>query len=83
MDERIEKPAGGNQATRKNPLAFYAVCVLLLLAVDLFLEKYGHFEVEEWIGYFMRGIGFAACVVFVLAARGLRVILRRKEDYYD
>lgn len=74
---RPDKP--GN--SKKIHLAFYAVCVLLM-AVDLFLEKHGHFAVEEWIG-FHAWYGFAACVVFVLAARGLRVILGRKEDYYD
>ena len=81
MDEKKKSRPDKPGNSKKILMALYAVCVLLL-AVDLFLEKYGHFEVEEWIG-FHAWYGFAACVVLVLAARGLRVILGRKEDYYD
>ena len=61
--------------------ALYAICALLLV-VDLFVHKHPHIVAEEWFGFY--GLyGFVACVVLVLAARGLRVILGRREDYYD
>ena len=61
--------------------ALYAVCAMLL-AVDLVMDRYGHFAAETWFGFYA-WYGFAACAAFVLIARGLRVILRRREDYYD
>ena len=59
----------------------WAVCGLLFVA-DAFYEKHPHFEVEGWFGFY--GIfGFVACVGLVLAAKVLRKIVKRDEDYYD
>ena len=44
----------------------------VLTAADLFYEKHPHFEIEKWFG-----------IGLVLAAKELRRILMRKEDYYD
>jgi hypothetical protein len=61
--------------------ALYAVCALLLL-IDPLVEKHGPFEIEHWWGFY--GIfGFVGCVFLVLAAKGLRRIVMRPEDYYD
>jgi len=61
--------------------ALYAVCALLL-AIDVFVHKHGPFKIEHLFGFY--GIyGFVACVALVIAAKGLRVILMRPEDYYD
>lgn len=61
--------------------ALYVVCALLLLA-DATYHKHTHFDVEGRWGFF--GLfGLVACVVLVLAAKGLRVLLKREEDYYD
>ena len=58
-----------------------AVCALLFVA-DAFYHKHVQFEAESWFGFF--GIfGFVACVGLVLAAKLLRKILIRPEDYYD
>ena len=56
----------------------YAVCALLLLlpVTD------NHFVFERWPGFF-GFFGFIACVGLVLAAKLLRVMLKRDEDYYD
>ena len=59
----------------------YGVCGLLLLA-DLFYHKHAHFRFEEWFGFF-GWFGFLSCVGLVLTAKGLRVLLKRREDYYD
>ena len=59
----------------------YLLCGLLFLA-DAFYDKHPHFEAESWFGFY--GIfGFVACVGLVLAAKGLRRLLRRPENYYD
>jgi hypothetical protein len=59
----------------------FVVCGLLFVA-DAFYHKHPHFEAESWFGFY--GIfGFVACVGLVLAAKVLRLILKRPEDYYD
>jgi hypothetical protein len=61
--------------------ALYAICALLLLA-DVFVHKHGPYAIEHKFGFY--GIfGFLGCVALVLAARALRVVLMRPENYYD
>jgi hypothetical protein len=58
-----------------------ALCALLFIA-EPFVHKHGEFRFEEWFGF--HGIfGFVACVGLVLAAKLLRVWLKRPEDYYE
>jgi len=59
-----------------------AVCAGFLIA-DLFHYKHHlHFGFEHWFGFY--GIfGFVACVGLVLAAKVLRKVVMRGEDYYD
>ena len=53
-----------------------------LFAADLFYDKHGKFAVEDLFGFY--GLyGFIACVFLVLAAKQLRKLLIRPEDYYD
>ena len=59
----------------------WALCALLLVA-EPFVHKHGDFSFENWFG-FHGGYGFVACVGLVLAAKLLRVILKRPEDYYE
>ncbi len=54
---------------------------LVLLALDLIYHKHGHFEYEEWFGFFPL-FGLAACLVLVLVAYVLRAVVQRGEDYY-
>lgn len=61
--------------------ALYAVCGLLLV-IDPLVHKHGPFAIEHWFGFY--GIyGLVACIGLVLAAKELRRILMRPEDYYD
>ena len=58
-----------------------AVCVLLF-AADAFYHKHVELQAEAYFGFY--GIyGFVACIALVLAAKELRKILMRGEDYYD
>ena len=63
---------------------FYAVCVICALTVlpDFFYEPHVHFRWEAWFGFY-GWYGFVGCVFLVLAAKQLRRILKRDEDYYD
>lgn len=59
----------------------YAVSAVLLL-IDPLIHKHGPFEIEHWWGFY--GIyGFVGCVFLVLAAKELRKLVMRREDYYD
>jgi hypothetical protein len=57
------------------------VCAALFLG-DAFYHKHPYFSMEKVFGFY--GIfGFVACVGLVLAAKELRKLLMRGEDYYD
>ena len=60
----------------------YTVCAVVFL-IDLFPYKHHlHFRFEYWFGFFSF-YGFVACVGLVLAAKQLRKVVMRDEDYYD
>ncbi len=59
----------------------YAVCALLGLA-DFVYHKHTHFDFEKLPGFY----GFFGLLAFtglVFSAKALRIILKRREDYYD
>ena len=59
----------------------WVICALLV-AVEPLVHKHGYFAFEDWFG-FHGWFGFVACVGLVLAAKALRRLLKRAEDYYD
>ena len=61
--------------------ALYAVCAFLIL-IDPLVHKHGKFEIEHYFGFY-GFYGFVGCVFLVLAAKALRIVLMRPEDYYD
>ncbi len=62
-------------------LYFYiSLCVLLI--VDFFIPKHGHFPWET-VPEFFAVYGFIGCVGLIFIARILRWVVKRKEDYYD
>ena len=60
---------------------FYAFLVILIV-VDLLTPKQGHFPWEEAPGFYAV-YGFIGCVSLIFIAKGLRFLVKRKEDYYD
>ena len=56
--------------------------LILLLALELFVDKHPYFSWEEWPGFYAI-FGLAACVLLVLVANILRPLVKRDEDYYD
>jgi hypothetical protein len=65
---------------RKIVRALVVVCVLLVL-LDFFYDKHAHFDPENWFGFY-GFYGFIGCVGLVLAAKELRRLVMRPEDYY-
>ena len=59
----------------------YAACALLVVA-DLVVDRYIKADVER-IPAFYAIYGFVALVAVVMAAKGLRRLVKRNEDYYD
>jgi uncharacterized membrane protein len=54
----------------------------VVAAADIFYHKHVHFEAERLFAAY--GLyGFVCCVGLVLAAKELRKLLMRDEDYYD
>lgn len=63
---------------------FYWLCGACALAfmADFLFEKHGYFSWEHWTGF--HGVyGFISCVGLVLAAKQMRRLVKRSEDYYD
>ncbi len=66
----------------KRVLKGFYICCVLLVAADFIVHRHTGFDWEK-IPAFYAIYGFAACVLLVLAARELRKLVMRKEDYYD
>ena len=66
---------------RKIVWALVIVCAVLFVA-DAFYHKHPHFSAETWFGFYAL-YGFFMCVGLVLAAKIMRVLLMRDENYYD
>jgi hypothetical protein len=73
----LDRPANVERIVR----AVYLICAALVIA-DVFVPKHGPFAIEHVFGFYA-WYGFLACVGLVLAAKVLRRVLMRPEDYYD
>lgn len=62
-------------------VALYTVCALLVLA-EFFVDRHPTNDIEA-LPVFYALYGFLSLMVAVIAAKGLRRLVRRQEDYYD
>jgi hypothetical protein len=62
-------------------IVFIVVLALTVLA-DLFIDHHGDFGIDGTIGFYA-WYGFLSCVVLIVGARGLGVLLKRKDTYYE
>ena len=76
----MSAPRGESAGPRKLRRAFYAIGALLL-ALDAVIHRHAEHPWEGAFG-FHAAYGFVACVLLVLAAKRLRRVLMRPEDYY-
>jgi hypothetical protein len=60
---------------------FLAV-LALSVAAELFIQTHPHFAVERLFA-FNALYGFLACAALILLAKGIGLLVKRKEDYYD
>jgi len=61
--------------------AFIAILALTVLA-ELAIEAHPHFAVERLFG-FNALYGFLACAVLILVAKGIGLVVKRPDTYYD
>ena len=61
--------------------AVIAVCVISF-AADALVHRHVDHAWEALFGFYAI-YGFVACVILVLAAKEMRKLVMRKEDYYD
>ena len=66
---------------RKLYYGLWIICVLLVV-LDFFYIKHGHYSWEEIVG-FSAIFGFLGCVGLIFASKGLRRIVMRDEEFYD
>ncbi|MDX1578491.1 MAG: hypothetical protein R3266_08400 [Gemmatimonadota bacterium] len=74
----------GLDSPRFGRRAYAVLCVICggLLVADLLYHKHVHYDFEGWWGFF-GFFGFVSAVALVVAAKWLRKILMRPEDYYE
>ena len=60
---------------------FIAV-LAISVGAELLVDKHPHFEVERLFA-FNALYGFLACAALILVAKGIGLLLKRKDDYYD
>jgi hypothetical protein len=54
----------------------------ILVLMDFFIHPHPHFGLDGTFG-FNSWYGFATCVAMVVGAKGLGILLKRKDTYYD
>ncbi len=62
-------------------LALVIICVLLFLA-DFFYHPHGHFDFEQWPGFYA-WYGFLSYCTIVLTAKQIRKLIGRDESFYE
>ena len=72
-----------DKPTNVNKLVYflYGVCALLFL-FDFFYARYGHYEFENWYGFYAI-FGFISYVALIHVGKALRKLVKRNESYYD
>ena len=61
---------------------YFYISLVILLILDLFIPKHGHFAWENAPSFYAV-YGFIACVSLIFVAKFLRLLVKRKENYYD
>jgi hypothetical protein len=62
-------------------ILLWTVCGLSVFA-EFFVHRHPHFSFDGFFGFYAV-LGFAACAVSILVAKGLGFLLKVKEDFYD
>jgi len=79
----VEKKYWLDEPKNVNKIVYtlYGICVGLV-CLDFFYHKHPHFDFESWWGFF-GFYGLVGSVSLVMVSKAMRIVLMRKEDYYD
>lgn len=66
----------------KKFLTGFYISLVVLLIVDFFIHKHADFP-WEGVTDFFAVYGFVSCVGLIFIAKGLRLIVKKDENYYD
>ncbi|MDU8928839.1 hypothetical protein RXV86_15715 [Alisedimentitalea sp. MJ-SS2] len=72
--------ADNPKSVNKMVYGLYTLCAALF-AADFLYHKHVYLAVEEFPGFYAL-YGFFMCALLVICAKGMRVFLKRDEDYY-
>jgi hypothetical protein len=61
--------------------SLFIAALVATLAAQLLVEAHPHFAFEKVFAFYAL-CGFLACGALILAARGLGLLLKRRDDYY-
>ncbi|MBF0621019.1 MAG: hypothetical protein HQL54_03755 [Magnetococcales bacterium] len=56
--------------------------LVIVTLLDLLIHAHPHFGLDGTFGFFS-WFGFATCVAMVFGAKGLGMVLKRKDTYYN
>jgi hypothetical protein len=73
----LERPG----SIRKLWMLLWLVCGLTLVP-EFFIHRHPHFSHDHYFGFYA-GLGFVACAVLIILAKGVGWLLKRREEYYD
>ena len=75
--DRLERP----KTIKTLWILLYSVCGLTVVA-EFFVDRHPHFAIDKYFGFYA-GLGFIACAILIIVAKGIGFLLKRKEDYYN
>ena len=89
MDETPHEPVDGRTSWFEKPgnvrliiIALVVVCAALVVAEFFYTNPHPHFDLEQVFAIHAI-VGFVAFVTVVFLGKGLRLLIKRREDYYD
>ena len=82
MKERREISFLDSRQNRARLRKYFYFSLLMILIVDIFVPKHGHFPWEDAYAFYAV-YGFIGCVSLIFIAKGLRWLVKRTENYYD
>lgn len=77
----VDRPGSANRIFRGLVLGSLALACALVFAAGFLVDMHGHFVVDDFGGFYAI-YAFIMFTGLILAAKGLRRLIRRPENYY-
>lgn len=81
--KNVEKKYWLDETKNVNKVVYtlYGICAVLV-CLDFFYHKHPHFGFESWWGFYAF-YGLIGSISLVMLSKAMRIVLKRREDYYD